>query len=109
MHSLPVRQSASGAWLFTQQLIDLAAEVRSEVLVVLHNIAVHPYRQELSACRTSGSCGSSRLVDVAMLLLSHSGSKALFRACARKSIRAWSFALVRLPPVSSTKGSEPIA
>lgn len=34
MHSLPVRQSA-GAWLFTQQLIERAAEVRSEVLVLV--------------------------------------------------------------------------
>ena len=40
-------------------------------------------------------------MDVAMLLFSHSGSSALFRACARKSMRAWSFARVRLPPACS--------
>ena len=41
-------------------------------------------------------------MDVAMLLFSHNGSSALFRACARKSMRAWSFARVRLPPAGSS-------
>lgn len=48
--------------------------------------------------RTSGSWGSRRLVEVGRLPLSHSGSSALLRACARNSIRSWSFARVKLPP-----------
>ena len=44
-------------------------------------------------------------MDVAMLLFSQSGSSALFRACARKSMRAWSFARVRLPPARSVNPS----